>query len=64
MTSFTKILTTYFVPGTSKEVCRLLPIDNFCDSSLVPVATCLRSLWSDDPLNKGHPRSIEQGLEL
>ena len=26
------------------------------------VAAHLRSLWSDDPLSKGHPRSIKQGL--
>ena len=27
------------------------------------VAAYLRSLRSDDPLNKGHPRSVEQDLE-
>ena len=30
---------------------------------LQAVATRLRSLRSDDPLNKGHPRSIKQELE-
>ena len=28
------------------------------------VAARLQSLRSDDPLSKGHPRSIKQGLEL
>ena len=28
------------------------------------VAARLRNLRSDDPLGKGHPRSIKQGLEL
>ena len=30
---------------------------------IVHVAAHLRSLRSDDPLSKGHPRSIEQELE-
>ena len=31
--------------------------------TFLPVAARLRSLRSDDPLNKGHPRSIKQELE-
>ena len=30
----------------------------------ISVAARLRSLRSDDPLSKGHPRSMKQGLEL
>ena len=30
---------------------------------VTPVAAGVRSLRSDDPLKKGHPRSIKQGLE-
>ena len=33
-------------------------------NSTVTVAAYLWSLRSDDPLSKGHPRSIKQGLEL
>ena len=31
---------------------------------IVVVAAYLRSLRADDPLNKGHPRSVKQKLEL
>ena len=33
---------------------------DFYGMRITIVATCLRSLRSDDPLSKGHPRPIEQ----
>ena len=37
---------------------------HFSEFLRIAVAARLRSLRSDDPLNKGHPRPIKQNLEL
>ena len=42
----------------------LIAIFTAWDEKSLCVAARLRSLRSDDPLSKGHPRPIKQGLEL
>ena len=41
-----------------------LPINEEEHRENIAVTAHLRSLWSDDHLNKGHPRSIKPELEL
>ena len=41
----------------------IAPSNSPCASDVI-VAARLRSLRTDDPLNKGHPRSIEKEVEL
>ena len=42
----------------------LSKVEQTLKKKIITVAARLRSLRSDDPLSKGHPRSIKQGLEL
>ena len=62
-----------FSPTTVGLRSKMFPIkitpyyrDERCSIDMIDlcVAARLRSLRSDDPLSKGHPRSIKQGLQL
>ena len=53
-----------YYPAASKSTEKKVEPGNVLSKRRGSVAAYLRSLRADDPLNKGHPRSVKQKLEL
>ena len=58
------LLSSPSLPSPPRKMKRKLEIGMSFSRRRGSVKTCLRSRRSDDPLNKGHHRSIKQGLKL
>ena len=54
----------HYVRSENRKSARKLWYVKMFRSRNIPVAARLRSLRTNDPLNKGHPRSIEKEIEL